>query len=375
MRILVWIIIVGLCVGGYTYWKKAGRRSETQEAPVAAPAPPAAVVIGSIELSGFSETVEALGTIQAMEATEITANVSETVAELLFEDGQVVKAGELLARLTSDEEQAMLLAARANEAEQEREIKRLQGLVQDGAVPEVRLQEYQTRRDVARQQVREVEARLEDRQIRAPFAGVLGVRRVSVGALVNPGTVMATLDALDRVKLDFTVPETFLGELKEGQNIEAQSQAYPGTAFAGQVSHVDTRVNPVTRAVSVRALLDNSELKLRPGMLMRVVLRSRPRQSPTLPERGLVGLQNQHFVFQFTPDQTEAEAGSVRRQPVRLGGRKPGYVEIVEGLEPGAWVVTDGLLGLVDGARVVVKGRYQGPAPAYNPLNPETPTP
>ncbi len=335
------------------------------ESAAAGPAQgPAEVVTTQVSTREFSETVEALGTVLALESIEISANVTETIEALYFEDGDTVKAGQELAKLSSREEEAALEVARANLAEQEREIARLQDLAEDGAVSQVRLQGYLTQKDIALQRIEEAQARIKDRLIVAPFEGVLGFRRVSKGALVSPGEAITTLDALDPVKVDFTVPETFLGDLRPGLEIVATSEAYPGREFSGKVSQIDSRVDPVTRAITVRAMIPNPDQTLRPGMLLTTVLRKNPRQSAAVPERSLVSVQSNHYVYTI---HSGADGGQAKRNPVEIGARQPGWLEIKSGLNVEAQVVTDGVLGLKDGAPVKVVGAFEGPTEAYSP--------
>ncbi len=318
------------------------------------------VRIATVEARNFADEIEALGTVRAMEATEISATVIERIAEIHFEDGDEVKKGDLLAKLQDAEQVAVLQGARAQLAEAEREIARLENLVTTGSVAEVRLEEYRTRREIALQRVAEAQAQIDDRHILAPFDGVLGFRQVSVGALVTPGNVITTLDVLDPVKIDITVPETFLGDLKPGDEIVASTEAYPGEKFAVRVSRIDTRVNPTTRSFTVRAEGRNEDHRLRPGMLMTSVIGKNYRNSPALPERSVTSVHANHFVFVL-----DGDAGTVARTRVILGQRVPGYVEVLEGIEEGTVVVTDGFLGLGDGAEVQVEGEFKGPAPPY----------
>lgn len=312
----------------------------------------------------FSDRVEALGTVRALEAIDLTSSVTDRVLEIFFDDGDHAKKGELLVRLEDSAEIAALEAARSSLTEQEREIDRLEGLVEKGAVSEVRLQEYETKRDIAARLVEEAQAQIDDRNIRAPFDGVLGFRQVSPGALVMPGDLIATFDALDPIKLDFTVPETFLSSLENGLQIVAITEAYPREDFSGKVVQIDTRVNPVTRSITARAEIPNSDKRLRPGMLMTTVLENNPKSSVSVPERSLVSVQSTHFVFVLDE---KVSPPTVTRTSVELGRRQPGYIEIRDGLEEGAVVVTDGLVGLVDGAGVKVTGEFKGPAEPYQP--------
>ncbi len=332
--------------------------------------PPAKVVAATVEERLFADEVEALGTVRAYEAIDLSANVTEQLTEIHFEDGEIVEKGALLAKLSDNEERAMLEGARVNLAEQEREVKRMQELVGQGAVSQVRLQEYLTARDLALQKIEEAKAQLADRTITAPFAGVLGFRRISVGALVSPGDVIATLDLIDTVKLDFAVPETFLGDLSPQMVIQARSSAFPREVFEGTVTNIESRINPVTRSVMVRAEIPNPEAKLRAGMLLTTRVKKNPSTSPAIPERALVSVQTKHFAFLI--NETE-EGTTVSRVPVGIGRRQPGYVEILDGLQTGQRVVSDGLIGLGDGAVVTVSGEFQGPAEPYTPSGGEEP--
>lgn len=333
--------------------------------PPKAAASPARVQVTTVKSDLFTDEVEALGTVRALEAINITANVEEKVTSVHFEDGQRVKKDDLLVRLSVEEETAMLGGAEANLAEQEREVERLKGLVNDGAVSQVRLQEYLTQRDIARQKINEIKAQIADRTVKAPFDGILGFRSISQGALIQPGVVIATLDVLEPVRLDFAVPETFLADLQPGMTIDSRSEAFPGQVFRGKVTQIDSRVNPVTRSIIVRAEVPNPDLKLRPGMLLTTSLKRNPAKSLIVPERSIVSLQANHFVFVISP--VEGQSG-VKRTPVGIGRRIPGYIEIVGGLEEGQKIVTDGLVGLRDGALVTITGDFKEPTKPFSPL-------
>ncbi len=324
----------------------------------------------TVQRQAYADKVEALGSLRAYEAIDVSSNVTERVAELFFEDGDRVKKGDLLVRLEDAEELAAMKANEAELAETEREIRRLERLVEQGAVSEVRLEEFLTRREVARQRIAEAKAQISDRQITAPFDGVLGFREVSPGAMLSPEDRIATLDVLNPLKLDFTVPETFLSDLQPGLNIVAQSDAYPNQGFAGTVTQVDTRVNPITRSATVRAEMPNPDAELRPGMLMTIELAKNPQDSLSIPERALVSVQSNHFVF--VVDTPQADSSQVTRVGVKIGRRIPGYVEIVEGLEEGQTIVTDGLIGLLSGPTVEIIGDFTSPAEPYQPETPSS---
>ncbi len=362
------LVALALLATGVSILCSGCRKQQTSAdatAPVSAPAAKVqTAVVGTAE---YSDKIEALGTVRALEATDISPSVTERIAELFFEDGDKVKTGDPLVRLEDAEEVAALEAAKALMAEQEREIERLKDLVSAGAVSEVRLQEYQTQRDIARQRIGEAQAQIDDRRIDAPFDGVLGFRRVSTGALVAPGDLIATLDVLDPIKLDFTVPEAFLSDLQPGLEIVALSDAFPETEFEGVVTQIDTRVNPVTRAVTVRAEIPNPESLLRPGMLMTTTLENNPKKSLSIPERALLAVQSKKFVF--VVNDFEGSAPTVTRTDVAIGRRLPGFVEVLSGLGEGTRIVSDGLIGLSDGALVEIIGEFDSPSAPYNPVS------
>ena len=185
-----------------------------------------------------------------------------------------------------------------------------------------------------------------DRTIRAPFAGMLGTRQVSPGALVQPGTVVATLDDLSRVYVDFPVPETRLAQLAPGQQLSGSSVAWPGQRFEGVVSSIDTRIDPNTRAISVRGDFPNAERRLRPGMLVQVTLARPQREALVLPEIAVVQVGRETFVWRVRADDT------VERATVEIGERRAGRAEVVAGLEAGDRIVVDGTGKLRPGAAI-----------------------
>ena len=192
------------------------------------------------------------------------------------------------------------------------------------------------------------QAKLRDLIIVSPFDGVLGIRHVSRGTLLNPGTLITTLDDLSAVKLDFAVPETFLASLKPGQDIEAHSVAWPGETFKGTVSCIDSRVDANTRAVTVQAVIPNPENRLRPGMLLTVKLFSNQRNSACVPEKALVAYGEHQYVYILRKDST------VEKREVKLGQRDSGQVEITAGLNKNECIVVEGTTDLRDGAKVLM---------------------
>ena len=243
----------------------------------------------------------------------------------------------MLIELTSAEESAKLTAAHATYDEALRQYQRISELVQQGSDSLSHLDQRFAARDAAAARLAELRAQLSDRLIVAPFAGVLGIRSVSRGTVVKPGDEITTLDDIDLIKLDFSVPEAFLAFVQPGLEIRTSSVAYAEKSFVGRVSVVDTRIDPRTRAIRIRALIPNTDHLLRPGMLLRVELRANPQRSLSLPEQAIVPEGEHHYVFVVN------EEGRVRRVEVRIGRRRPGAVEVLSGLSGDERVVVDGV--------------------------------
>jgi membrane fusion protein, multidrug efflux system len=319
--------------------KDAGRPGASRSVTVATAHP---------QHKDFALEVEALGTVRANESVDITSNVADRVVAIRFEEGEQVKKGEVLVELDSEEARADLAAAEAAEKDSRSQFKRSQELFQTRALSESQLEQLQATMLANQARVAGARSRVNDRIIIAPFAGRVGLRNVSLGGLVSPGGVITTLDDLSVVKLDFSVPEIFLSSLKPGLTIKAQSNAYPGTTFKGRVDSVDTRVDPTTRAIVVRAMIDNRDSRLRPGMFMTLRLVRSQGRALMLPETAIVPEDSRHLVFVVEQDQA-------RKREVTIGRRRPGEVEIVEGLTAEDVVIVDGTMNVNDGSPVVTR--------------------
>ena len=313
-------------------------------------------VIGArVSLEPWSDPLEALGTLRADESVTLSATVTDTVVEVNFRDGQVVEEGQLLVRLQDDEQQAQLRAAQAQRDERRATVNRLAQLQTRNLAPRADVEDAQARLRQVEAEIQGLEARLRNYRVRAPFDGVVGFRNISVGSLVTPGTELVTLDKVDVVKLDFNVPEVFLAILEPGLPLAARSVAFPDERFDGVVENVGSRVDPVSRSVTVRAELGNPELRLRPGMLMEVIVQRSSRQAVVVPEAALIPSGDRQFVLVID----EEDENRVERREVKVGERRTGQAEILEGLEAGDLLMAHGvqrvqpedrvsLLGIVD---------------------------
>ena len=334
------------------------------DAPQQAAAPLATVTVHEVVSSQWVDSVDALGTAQAKESVTLTAKVTEVVRKVRFEDGDRVNRGDVLVELTGQAEVANLREAQAELNETQQQLTRLEPLVERGTIPRAQIDTQRAARDSARARADSIRARLAERVITAPFSGVLGFRQVSDGALVAPGTVIAVLDDTSTIKLDFSVPEVLLATLSAGQSITAKSIAYPDTKFTGVVSSVGSRVDPVTRAVTVRADVPNPEGLIKPGMLMSVELMTRPRQAIVIPELSLIQVGMRQSVFRVSDD------GTVEQVPVQTGARRRGEVEVLDGLAAGDRIVLEGTGKLRGGMTVAVVDAAAAPSPDAEPTTP-----
>lgn len=339
IAIAVWPMLLAsllsACSGGHDRDKAGGGNA------------PATVTTAVLGPSEWVDTIDALGSVRATDSVTITAKVSETVDQVHFDSGDFVRAGQALVTLSGKSQHAALAEAEANYREAQALFAREQDLAKKQLIAASQFDSQRAARDAAKARMDEVRAQLSDRAIRAPFDGVLGLRQVSPGALVTPGTVITTLDDVARMQLDFSVPERILPTLAKGQTIIAQADAYPSEKFDGVIDSLDSRVDPVSRAVTVRAQIANPERKLRPGMLLRVSVERAGRQTLQVPELALQQLGQEAYLFVVGGDDLVAQ------RPVTVGERRPGFVEIVTGVHAGERVVVEGTVKLHDGSKIV----------------------
>lgn len=331
----------------------------------------ALVTLAPVAERTFVDAIEAVGTGKANESIDLTAKATETVGALNFTDGQKVEKGFVVAQMTSGEQAGDLAGARAAASEAQKTFERVKDLAGRGFASGSQVDAATATRDSTAARVKALESRLTDRVIKAPFAGVLGLRQVSVGTLVKPGDLIATLDDISVIKLDFTVPEAFLASLQTGMTVRVTVAAYGERVFEGKIAGIDTRVDPVSRAIAMRAEIANAYGLLRPGMLMTVSLITAERVALSVREESLVPLDNRQYVY-VVNGEMKAE-----RREVKIGARQPGYVEIRSGLAKNERVVVEGTIRMKPGASVTLeapkddrgKGDKRGKTPMRGPAS------
>ncbi len=342
MRTLALVLLVGaLAAGCSDSAGPAGTRADRGRVARG----PVPVVTRVVVASRLEDQVEALGTTRANEAIDITAKTGNTITAIRFREGSAVARGAVLVEMDGAEARAGLGAAEAAVAESRSQFHRSRELFATKALSAAQLEQIEATLKANESRVASARARLDDTIIRAPFAGRTGLRRISPGSLVAPGAVITTLDDLRTLKLDFTLPEAFLGAVRTGLVIEANSIAWPERVFHGRVASVDSRVDPVTRSFTARALLPNADDALKPGMLLTVRLQGPATQVLMIPEGALVPEQGELFVFVVHQDQAE-------KRRVTLRSRQAGTVAIASGLAVGERLVVEGTLRLRQGSKV-----------------------
>jgi membrane fusion protein (multidrug efflux system) len=305
----------------------------------------ALVTLAPVRAERVSQKLEALGNARSNESVDVSSKSSNIVTAVRFRDGERVKRGQVLVQLDDAQVRADVAAAEAAVTESESLYNRSRELLSTQALSKSSFDQLEATLKANRAKLAAANARLEDTVIRAPFAGRVGLRRVSVGTLISPGSVITTLDDTSVIKLDFAVPENFLAALREGLTVRATAPAFPGRNFAGKVASIDSRVDQATRSVTVRALLANEDGALKPGMFLNVALANDEREALVIPEEALTPEAERQFVF-------VVDDGKAERREVRIGGRRPGSVEILAGLAAGEQVVIEGTQKVRDGGAV-----------------------
>ncbi len=318
---------------------------------------PTPVIVSQAERKSVVDEVEALGTLKANESVNLTSTVTETIIGVFFEDGQQVEKGTVLAEMDASEDLADLAAERSTLREAEQQIARIKSLTDRRAASKSEMDQWQRAAETSRARIQAIQSRIEKKKITAPFDGVVGLRNISVGALAQPGTLITTIDDNSVMKLDFSIPSVFLSTLSVGLQIEARTHAYPDNIFMGTIASIDSRIDPITRSVTARALIENPDRHLRPGLLMRVTLKKSPRQALVLPESALIPEGKKHYVYSVKEQDGKTTADY---REIQIGTRFQGEVEILSGVTEGEKIITHGALRTRPGGAIKITAIDKG---------------
>jgi membrane fusion protein (multidrug efflux system) len=366
------LVVIGLAVtafGGYWFGTQRPAAAPTAAAPGAggtgAPGQaskggpgggpggqgaPAAVEVARVATASLPQIITAVGSLRSDESVTLRPEVAGRISAIHFQEGQRVAKGAPLVRLDAAVTDAELQQARANLVLAKSKFDRAVDLARQNFISGQAKDEAENNYKVAQAAVALVEAKLAKTEIKAPFAGIIGLRVVSVGDYVKEGADLVNLEAIDPLKVDFRVPETFLRQVQVGQSVEVALDALPGKSYDGKVLALNPLVDAAGRAIVIRAQVKNQDAALRPGMFARVRLITRAeREALMLPEEALVPQGTEQFVFRIVD-------GKATRVKVETGQRRDGKVEVVSGVDKGDVIVTAGQLRLRDGAPVRVAG-------------------
>ncbi|MEM7100138.1 MAG: efflux RND transporter periplasmic adaptor subunit [Pseudomonadota bacterium] len=314
--------------------------------------PPVTIAVSTARQAVWDETLSAVGTIKSIQGIELTSETSGEITQILFDSGETVKSGQLLVVLNDEVEQASRQNQIAGLELAQILFERDQALVAQKSIPQTQFDRSRADLERARAQLSETEARLDNKQIEAPFNGTMGIRQVDVGDYLSPGTVIATLQDHSELEIDFTVPARYAPRLKPGLQIAVSVDAFEGSSFQAEVSAVDARIDPNTRNVLVRAKLKESA-GLLPGMFAVLEVDLGERQEiVSIPETAMTyALQgNTVFVIEELEDGSRTAVARV----VKAGRVKDGQVAVLGGLIPGEQVVSVGQNKLFRGVKVVI---------------------
>lgn len=319
----------------------------------------AAVTPGVAFVRPFTDRIEVLGVAKGRESVTLTSSTTELVTRVRFRDGQTVQRGAVLVDLQAGEEDANITVARAAVNQTQRQYDRWKQLFDRGYAPRASLDLYQAQYEQAVANLRAAQSRRADRAIRAPFTGVVGISDIAPGALINPGAVIATLDDVSVIRVDFDIPDRYLSLISQGQPIVARPDALPGESFAGRIAMLNTRIDERTRSIRGRAEFANPGRRLKPGMLIRVGIDRGQRQAIAVPEAAVQYENEAASVFMIVREGGKTVA---KLQPVTVGASDNGFVEIRAGLKAGDRVVADGLNRVQPGQPVRLAGPGGQPA-------------
>ena len=324
---------------------------------------PVQITATQVTSRDFTNEIEVIGTAKGRQSVTLTAATTQLVQRVRFRDGQSVPRGAVLVELKNTEQDAGVEQAQARLLQARRAYDRYKTLNQQGYASKAAMDQYEAGWRSAQADVSAAQARQNDRTIRAPFAGVVGLSDVAPGALVNPGAPIVTLDDLSAVRVDFQVPERYLSALSEGEPISAKVDAYPGMVIRGRIAKLDTRIDERTRSITARAEFPNPNRQLKPGMMIRIAIAHGSRHSAAAPESAVQVEGDSAFLFVLRQD---GQKLTTEQRPVITGLRQDGFVEITEGAKAGERMVADGLNKIQAGQPVKLT-KHPGGIPQPDP--------
>ena len=311
---------------------------------------PMTVQGAAVRAEDLPVTLDAVGTLAASESAEVRAEIAGTIVAAPFKEGQPVQKGDSLAAIDDSLVQAELKKAQATYNVRKTTFSRSDKLKASGYLSSQDWEQNKSSLQEAEADIESARIRIEKAKVRAPFDGIAGLRNFSYGDYVQVGQLLTTVDAIDPIKITFSVAEKSYGDIREGQHISFSVDAWPGDLFDGEIYAISPRINEGTRSFDVKAVIPNKAARLRPGMFARIkIVTALHRGAFIVPEQAIVPMGNDSFVF-------AVRDGKAALQKVGTGLRAAGAVEITSGLSATDTVVTAGTMKIQDGMPVKVEG-------------------
>lgn len=354
-RIFIVLLLTVAVLGGIFAFKFYQIR---QAESLIQPPPPAVVAAATVRSEQWPSALTAVGSFSPVAGVNVSNEVAGKISALHFQSGQSVAAGQLLLELDADTDRAELEGLRAELQLAKVRLQRSEKMLDKKYVSQADYDQHVAQLQQASAAVQAKITRIDKKMIRAPFAGELGIRQVNLGQYLGEGAAIVSLQQLEPIHLDFSLPERHISQLARNQSISATVQAYPGEVFSGKIAALNPGVEQDTRSLKVRAKLDNKDKRLRPGMFAQVRIESgAPRPVLTLPDTAISYNPYGNSVFLI---EQGSQGLSVQNRQVTTGQSREGRVEIVSGLQEGDRVVSAGQVKLRNGMPVSIDVR---PAP------------
>lgn len=336
--------------------------------------PPEAVAIGEVKSEVWESTIPAVGSVTAFQGVVVSSEAEGVVRKIAFEAGTDVQAGAVLMQLDTEVQESQLRAAEAAAALARSNATRSQELFSNNTISRAEFDAARAALLEAEAQVDNVRAVIAKRTVRAPFAGRLGIREINVGQFINTGERIVSLQSLDPVYVEFSLPQQHLSQLQAGLPVRATSDAYPGSSFEGRITAINPEVDPSTRNLRMQATVPNPEGRLRPGMFVNVeVILPAKKEVLIIPSTAVLYAPYGDTVFTVKEGEPAADGRRplvVDQQIVRTGERRGDFVVVTSGLKAGDRVVTTGAFKLRKGV-TVVDSPIGVPEPSLTPTPPE----
>jgi len=364
-RLILMLVVVAALLTGLGFLKF--KQVQSAMAAGAYTPPPEAVTSVVVKREQWPSTTSVIGTMEAVHGVVVSADLPGTVAKINFDSGKAVREGDILVELDTRQERAQLAALEAQRDLAKINYGRNEQLVKEGVISRSEYDTTSAQQKQTEANVGEIRATIERKIIRAPFTGVLGIRKINLGQYLSAGSAIVQLQSLNPIYVDFGLPQQALTQVHVGRSLRVTSDDLPGKAFTGRVTALDSVVDQTTRNVQVQATLPNAEGKLHPGMFVQVaVVQGENRSVISLPASAISYAPYGDSVFVITDlqDKQGKTYRGVKQQFVKLEGSRGDQVAVISGLNPGDEVVTSGVFKLRNGAAVQVNNKVQ---PGNNP--------